>query len=84
MKNNTKSSITLPPHELALVNELQKSLKAKSKVEVIRLGLKKLKEDLDRHYLRSEFERAAQLVKDDTREELKALSALDSEGLKNK
>ena len=43
MKSNTKSSITLPAKELALVDQLRKQLKLKTKVEVIRRGLLLLK-----------------------------------------
>jgi Arc/MetJ-type ribon-helix-helix transcriptional regulator len=44
MKSNAKSSITLPPDELKLVVSLQARLKAKSKVEVVRRGLRLLQE----------------------------------------
>lgn len=62
MKNNTKSSITLPAAELAVVESLQKKLKIKKKVEVIRMGLKLLKETTDREALREEFRKAAEAV----------------------
>lgn len=58
MKSNTKSSITLPPSELALVNELMKKLKAKSKVDVIRQGLRLLKQNTDRAELAELYRRA--------------------------
>jgi accessory colonization factor AcfC len=84
MKNNTKSSITLPPEELALVLELQKSLKAKSKVDVIRKGLQKLKESVDREHLKVQFSKAAILVKEGNKKEMANLDNLTSEGLKRK
>ncbi len=84
MKNNTKSSITLPPKELALVLELKKSLKAKSKVEVIRQGLLKLKEGFDRDALRAQFADASNKVRTSTMEEMSELDALVSEGLNKK
>lgn len=58
MKSNTKSSITLPPSELALVNDLMKKLKAKSKVDVIRQGLQLLKQNTDRAELAELYRRA--------------------------
>jgi len=51
MKSNTKSSITLPPEELKLVVSLQARLKAKSKVEIVRRGLRLLQEATDRESL---------------------------------
>ncbi len=84
MKNNTKSSITLPPKELALVNELQRALKAKSKVEVIRKGLQKLKETLDRENLRAQYASAAKALRDSTEKEVSELDHLSSEGLPKK
>ena len=84
MKNNTKSSVTLPPKELMLVIELQKFLGAKSKVDVIRQGLQKLKETLDRDTLRAQYSSAAKSLRQDTKEELKELDGLSSEGLKRK
>lgn len=58
MKSNTKSSITLPPSELAMVNELMKKLKAKSKVDVIRQGLQLLKQTTDRAELAELYRQA--------------------------
>lgn len=81
MKNNTKSSITLPAAELAVVESLQKKLKIKKKVEVIRMGLKLLKETTDRETLREEFRKAAEAVAPDMPEILKDFSHLDDENL---
>ena len=81
MKINTKSSITLPPKELKLVEELQRSLGAKSKVEVVRRGLYKLKESADRERLKAGYIRAAEATNKVTHEELADLEGLTSEGL---
>ena len=59
MKSNTKSSITLPPGELKLVLKLQKQLKARSKVEVVRLGLQMLNDATEREMLRDAFRKAS-------------------------
>ena len=81
MKTNTKSSITLPPDELKLVIELQKKLKAKSKVEVVRRGLKLLKETTDRDRLREAFRQASNATRASLAAELDELDELTSEGL---
>ena len=81
MKSNTKSSITLPPAEVELVKDLKKKLKAKSNVEVVRRGLKLLKEQTDRGLLRKAYESASQQVADALRDELDELDHLASEGL---
>ena len=81
MKINTKSSITLPPDELKLVIELQKKLKAKSKVEVVRRGLKLLKETTDRERLREAFRQASNATRASLAAELDELDELTSEGL---
>ena len=66
MKNNTsKSSITLPPEELKLVQNLMKKLGAKSKVEVVRRGLKLLQENLERRALKESFSRASKITRDE-------------------
>lgn len=81
MKTNTKSSVTLPPDELRLVIELQRKLKAKSKVEVVRRGLKLLKETTDRESLRESFRRASHATRASLSAELDELDELSSEGL---
>lgn len=55
MRANTKSSITLPPEELRLVLALQAKLKAKSKVEVVRRGLRLLRDATERDVLREAY-----------------------------
>ena len=81
MKTNTKSSITLPPEELELVLALQDKLKAKSKVEVVRRGLRLLKETTDRESLRDAYRRASLATRASVSKELEELDHLASEGL---
>jgi hypothetical protein len=81
MKANVKSSITLPREELRLVNELQKRLRAKSKVEVVRRGLYLLKESVDRDALRAAYAKASAEVRKSTRAEVAELDSLVAEGV---
>lgn len=81
MKTNTKSSITLPPEELKLVVSLQARLNARSKVEVVRRGLRLLQEATDRERLREAYRRASLATRTSLLEELKELDPLASEGL---
>jgi Arc/MetJ-type ribon-helix-helix transcriptional regulator len=73
MKTNTKSSITLPPEELRLVVSLQARLKAKSKVEVVRRGLRLLQETTDRERMREAYRRASLATRESLAGELKEL-----------
>jgi hypothetical protein len=81
MKHNTKSSITLPPVELALVEGLRKRLHAKTKVEVVRRGLYLLRDSVDRAALRAQYAEAARRVRKSTAAEVAELDALSFEGL---
>lgn len=81
MKSNTKSSITLPPAELALVEGLRKRLRAKSKVEVVRRGLYLLRDSVERDALRARYAEASEQVRESTLAELEELDGLSSEGL---
>ncbi len=82
MKSNTsKSSITLPAKELALVEGLRKHLKAKTKVEVVRRGLLMLRDSVERDAIRAKYEQASRAVRKSTLEEVRELDALSSEGL---
>jgi hypothetical protein len=81
MKSNTKSSITLPPHELALVEGLRKRLRAKTKVEVVRRGLYLLRDSVERDALRARYAEASQKVRASTLEVVAELDGLASEGL---
>jgi len=81
MKSNTKSSITLPANELALVEALRKRLRAKSKVEVVRRGLLLLRDSVDRDALRAKYAEASQKVRQSNAKEVIELDALAGEGL---
>jgi Arc/MetJ-type ribon-helix-helix transcriptional regulator len=81
MKSNTKSSITLPPAELKLVVSLQTRLKAKSKVEVVRRGLRLLQEMTERERIREAYRRASLATRASLAKELKELEPLVGEGL---
>ncbi|MGZ5427965.1 MAG: hypothetical protein ACXWFS_03070 [Thermoanaerobaculia bacterium] len=81
MKTNTKSSITLPPDELKLVVRLKARLKAKSKVDVVRRGLRLLQEATDRESLREGYRRASLDTRSSLKKELAELDPLVSEGL---
>lgn len=81
MKSNTKSSITLPPEELKLVLALKAKLKAKSKVEVVRRGLRLLEEATDREQLREAYRQASLATRASVSAELEELDHLASEGL---
>ena len=81
MKSNTKSSITLPAEELKLVRALQKKLKIKTKVEVVRRGLRLLKEVTDRESLREAYRAASRATRDSLEQELDELDFLVAEGL---
>jgi Arc/MetJ-type ribon-helix-helix transcriptional regulator len=81
MKKNTKSSITLPAAELKLVTSLQSKLGAKSKVDVVRRGLRLLQEVTDRESLREAYRRASQATRASLSRELADLDQLASEGI---
>ena len=81
MKSNTKSSITLPAGELRLVVALQAKLKARSKVKVVRRGLRLLKESTDRDTLRQAYRQASTATRASVDSELRELDHLSSEGL---
>ena len=81
MKSNTKSSITLPPNELKLVVSLQARLKARSKVEVVRRGLRLLQETTDREALREAYRKASLATRKSLAREIRELDTLAGEGL---
>ncbi len=81
MKKNTKSSITLPPKELELVLELQAKLNARTKVEVVRRGLRLLQEVTDRESLREGYRQASRATRASLAAELEELDHLAAEGL---
>lgn len=76
-KNTLKSSITLPPNELKMIQILMKKLGAKSKVEVVRRGLQLLQESLERRALKESFSHASKI----TRDEALTYDHLSGEGL---
>jgi Arc/MetJ-type ribon-helix-helix transcriptional regulator len=81
MRSNTKSSITLPPEELRIVLALQAKLKAKSKVEVVRRGLRLLRDVTEREALREAYRRASRATRTSISRERSELDHLAAEGL---
>lgn len=81
MKSNTKSSITLPPDELRLVQTLKSRLKLRTNVEVVRRGLRLLAETTERHALREAYRKASHATRGAALSEIAALDHLASEGL---
>ena len=81
MNKHTKSSITLPPAELKLVRALQARLRAKTKVEVVRQGLRLLQEATDRETLRAGYRTASLATRDALADELRELEPLAADGL---
>ena len=81
MRSNTKSSITLPPEELRVVLALQSRLKARSKVEVVRRGLRLLRDATEREALREAYRRASRATRASVSHELRELDHLTAEGL---
>jgi hypothetical protein len=81
MKLNTKSSITLPPDELRMVVALQAKLKARSKVEVVRRGLRLLRDATERETLREAYRLASRATRGSLSYELAELDHLSAEGL---
>jgi Arc/MetJ-type ribon-helix-helix transcriptional regulator len=81
MGSDTKSSITLPPAELRMVLALQAKLKAKSKVEVVRRGLRLLHDVTERAALREAYLRASKATRASLAQELGELDHLTDEGL---
>lgn len=81
MKMNTKSSITLPAAEVRVVEHLQKRLRARTKVDVIRRALRLLQETTDRAELRRAFREASAACRKVTFKEIEELDHLTSEGL---
>ncbi|MSP62268.1 MAG: hypothetical protein EXR72_18445 [Myxococcales bacterium] len=81
MKLNTKSSITLPAAELAMVEKLRVRLGARTKVEVIRRALTVLRETTDRAALRRGYLDASRTTRAATLLEIADLDHLGGEGL---
>jgi Arc/MetJ-type ribon-helix-helix transcriptional regulator len=81
MKPNVKSSITLPASELRLVTALKERLGLKSNVDVVRRGLRLLREDTDRRALREAYRKASRSTRSGLASELEELDHLTGEGL---
>lgn len=81
VKTKVKSSVTLMPTEIDEIHSLMEQVGATSKVEVIRKGLKLLRESVDRESMREQFKLAAEKVKNSTSQELEDLDDLSNEGL---
>jgi hypothetical protein len=81
MRSNTKSSITLPPEELRVVLDLQAKLRARSKVEVVRRGLRLLRDATEREALREAYRRASRATRASLTHEIQELDHLSVEGL---
>jgi hypothetical protein len=81
MKKNTKSSITLPREELQLVLSLKRKLKARTKVDVVRRGLRLLRDVTERENLREGYRRASLATRSSLSREIPELDGLASEGL---
>jgi hypothetical protein len=81
MSSNTKSSITLPPEELRIVLALQVKLKARSKVEVVRRGLRLLRDVTEREALREAYRSASRATRASLAKEMDELDHLAAEGL---
>mgnify|MGYP000523888385 CR=1 FL=1 len=73
MKQDTKSSITLPVAEFRVVRRLKKQIGAKTNVEVIRQALRMLEESLDRQALRQAYKDASMEVRSLMIEEIEEL-----------
>ena len=81
MKSNTKSSITLPPAEVRLVQSLKACLRLKSNVEVVCRGLRLLQETTERRALREAYRAASRATRASLAREIDELDHLSGEGL---
>lgn len=79
MKSNAKSSITLPAEELKTVEVLRKKLKLRTKVEVVRRGLRLLRQMTEREELRQAYREASLAVRKSMAQELQELDHLAGE-----
>ena len=81
MKQNTKSSITLPAAELRLVQALKSRLGLKTNVEVVRRGLVLLKDTTDRQALKEAYRKASAATRRSLAAEMRELDHLAGEGI---
>ncbi len=75
------AGVTLLAADLKLVAALQAKLKAKSKIEVVRCGLRLLKKSTDRASLRDAYRSASRATRASLGHELTELDHLTSERL---
>ncbi|MBI2346437.1 MAG: hypothetical protein HYV03_06070 [Deltaproteobacteria bacterium] len=76
-----KSSFSLPPQEVSLVNRLKKRLHVHTNTAVVRLALLDLQKKVEREELRKQFLEASQIVRTANRQEMVSLDRLAGEGL---
>jgi Arc/MetJ-type ribon-helix-helix transcriptional regulator len=69
---------------LDLVPELKAALDAKSNVEVVRRGLRLLKEVTDRESLRQAYMRDSLAVRESVKQEIEELDALVADGFEDR
>jgi Arc/MetJ-type ribon-helix-helix transcriptional regulator len=81
MKLSARSSITLPPEEVALIERLRRRVGAKTNVAVVRRALRLLEEVTDRDALRRGYAQASLATRPSIEGELAALDHLSAEGL---
>ena len=79
----TKSSITLPAREVRIVEHLQKRLRVRTKVEVMRRAIRLLHRTTDRAALRRAFQDASASCHKLTLREIAELDSLTSEGIED-
>ena len=71
----------MPPHELQMVVALRERLGLKSNVDVVRQGLRLLREATDRRLLREAYRDASHATRGALAAEIDALDHLADEGL---
>lgn len=73
--------MTLPVEEVRRIERLQKRFRIRTKVEVVRRGLRLLEESSERDLLRELYKSASQAVRDSSQEAIDTMDHLASEGL---
>lgn len=81
MKRDTKSSVTLPREELKLILALKAKLKARTNVDVVRRGLRLLRDVTERESLREAYRHASLATRSSLSREIPELDGLSAEGL---
>jgi Xaa-Pro aminopeptidase len=77
----TKFSITLSPEDAKLVATLQAKLKVRTRIEVVRHGLRLLKDTTERASLRDAYRIASRATRASLGHEMAELDHLFAEGL---